>query len=60
MFSPFAGVGSEGYQSILEGRRFLGVELKPSYYRQARRNLEAAAAKMREVDLFGEVRCAAK
>ena len=60
VFSPFAGVGSEGYQSILEGRRFLGVELKPSYYRQARRNLEAAAAKMREVDLFGEVRCAAK
>ena len=60
VFSPFAGIGSEGYQSILEGRKFLGVELKPSYYRQAIKNLETAAAKMREVDLFGEVHCAAE
>jgi DNA modification methylase len=31
VLSPFGGVGSEGYQSILSGRRFVGVELKDSY-----------------------------
>ncbi|TQE95576.1 MAG: site-specific DNA-methyltransferase [Spiribacter salinus] len=40
--SPFAGIGSEGYVAIQERRRFIGVELKASYYRQAVANLEAA------------------
>ncbi len=35
VFSPFAGIGSEGYQSILCGRKFIGIELKESYYKQA-------------------------
>lgn len=39
VLSPFAGIGSEGYVSIQEGRRFVGAELKESYYRQAERNL---------------------
>lgn len=42
VLSPFAGIGSEGYVAIQEGRRFVGVELKESYYRQARKNLAAA------------------
>jgi DNA modification methylase len=42
VLSPFAGIGSEGYQSILAGRRFIGVELKQSYYNQAMRNLARA------------------
>jgi len=42
VFSPFAGIGSEGYQSLLEGRRFEGAELKPSYARAAVKNLKAA------------------
>jgi superfamily II DNA or RNA helicase len=42
VFSPFAGVGSEGYQAIKMGRRFLGSELKRSYWEQACRNLEQA------------------
>jgi DNA modification methylase len=42
VFSPFAGIGSEGYIAIEEGRRFLGVELKRSYWEQAIRNLRAA------------------
>jgi hypothetical protein len=42
VLSPFAGIGSEGYVSIEMGRRFVGVELKGSYYEQAARNLEAA------------------
>ena len=42
VFSPFAGIGSEGYQSIKMGRRFVGVELKESYFRQACLNLKSA------------------
>ncbi len=43
VFSPFAGIGSEGYVALQEGRRFVGAELKESYYRQALANLDAAA-----------------
>lgn len=39
VLSPFAGIGSEGYVSLKLGRRFVGVELKASYYRQAVANL---------------------
>ena len=42
VLSPFAGIGSEGYVSIQKGRRFVGVELKPSYFKQAAANLKAA------------------
>ena len=39
VLSPFAGIGSEGYQSLKMGRKFIGIELKDSYYNQAIRNL---------------------
>lgn len=39
VLSPFAGIGSEGWASLGIGRRFYGVELKESYYRQAAKNL---------------------
>jgi hypothetical protein len=39
VWSPFAGIGSEGFVALEMGRRFLGSELKPSYYQQACRNL---------------------
>ena len=42
VLSPFAGIGSEGYEALRFGRRFVGVELKESYYRQAARNLQQA------------------
>ena len=42
VFTPFMGVGSEVYGATICGRRGVGVELKPSYFRQAVRNLEAA------------------
>jgi hypothetical protein len=42
VWSPFAGIGSEGFVSLEMGRRFIGSELKPSYYRQAYKNLSAA------------------
>ena len=39
VFSPFAGIGSEGYVSLQRGRRFYGCELKDEYYRCAIKNL---------------------
>lgn len=42
VFSPFAGIGSVGYVALELGRRFVGSELKPSYYRQAAANLQKA------------------
>lgn len=44
VFTPFMGVGSEVYSAIMLGRKGVGAELKPSYYRQAVKNCEAAAA----------------
>lgn len=39
VLSPFMGIGSEGYVSLQMGRRFIGAELKRSYFDQAVRNL---------------------
>ena len=54
VLSPFAGIGSEGVGALRNGRRFIGVELKPAYYRVAVRNLSAAAARAIEGTLFDE------
>jgi DNA modification methylase len=42
VLSPFMGVGSEVFGAVSAGRRGLGIELKPSYYRQALKNLALA------------------
>lgn len=42
VFSPFAGIGSEGYVSLQKGRRFIGSELKRSYFDIACKYLEQA------------------
>jgi DNA modification methylase len=42
VLSPFAGIGSEGVSAVKLGRRFVGCELKPSYWRTAVRNLRGA------------------
>jgi DNA modification methylase len=52
VLSPFTGIGSEGYEAVKIGRRFVGVELKESYYRQAVKNLRAVEAEHVEQDLF--------
>lgn len=52
ILSPFAGIGSEGYVALEEGRRFVGMELKESYYRQACRNLETASKIQKQGPLF--------
>jgi DNA modification methylase len=42
VLSPFMGVGSEIYGAVCNGRRGIGIELKPSYYRQAVKNMAEA------------------
>lgn len=42
VLSPFAGIGSEGYEAVRLGRRFVGIELKRSYFDAACRNLARA------------------
>ena len=39
VLSPFMGIGSEGYESLLLRRRFIGIELKESYFREAVKTL---------------------
>ena len=46
VLTPFMGVGSEVYESVRLGRIGIGIELKPSYYVQAERNLAAVDEEM--------------
>jgi DNA modification methylase len=61
VFTPFMGVGSEVYGAVTLGRKGIGVELKPSYFKQALLNLEHAEqitksqATDRQQSLFGAV-----
>jgi DNA modification methylase len=55
VFSPFAGIGSEGYASLLLGRRFYGCEIKDEYIRAAKENCTKAVSKEHEqLGLFQE------
>jgi DNA modification methylase len=54
VYSPFAGIGSEGYKAIPMGRRFEGDELKFSYWKQAVANLRNAESAMEQDTLFKE------
>jgi DNA modification methylase len=42
VFTPFMGVGSEVYSPVSMGRKAIGIELKDSYFKQAKINLELA------------------
>jgi DNA modification methylase len=52
VLSPFAGIGSEGYEAVRLGRRYWGCELKPSYARVAVRNLQTADTLKTQGGLF--------
>lgn len=56
VLSPFTGIGSEGVTSLKLGRRFIGTELKESYWKQAARYLAAQDA---QDDLFARETVAA-
>jgi len=44
VLSPFMGIGSEGYVAMQTGRKFVGIELKESYFKQAEMNLDAVTS----------------
>jgi hypothetical protein len=48
VFSPFAGIGSEGYTALRLGRRFYGCELKPEYHAAALKNCERAIGELHD------------
>lgn len=52
VWSPFAGIGSEGYVAIQLGRKFIGAELKASYYQLAVKNLDSATTQ--QIDIFAD------
>lgn len=56
VLSPFMGIGSEGYVALKQRRRFVGIELKESYYRTAIANLRAAE-NAQQINLFTATSC---
>jgi len=52
VLTPFMGVGSEVYGSVINGRRGIGIELKPAYFKQAVLNLKSAADSVKEMALL--------
>lgn len=59
VLSPFMGIGSEGFVAVKCGRRYVGAELKESYFRQAVRNIGEMEAERADGDLFTPAECAA-
>jgi len=55
ILSPFAGIGSEGFESVKAGRGFVGIELKPEYFEVMVGNLQKAEAVANQPDLFSLV-----
>lgn len=55
VLTPFMGVGSEVYSAVRAGRRGIGAELKPSYYRQAVKNVADALTDPDELSWLTEV-----
>ena len=52
VLSPFMGIGSEGYVATALGRRFVGIELKRSYFEAAMRNLRRLAGAKKQPTIF--------
>lgn len=52
VLTPFMGIGSEVYVAAQKGRKGIGIELKPSYYQQAVKNLLEIEAAPKEASLF--------
>jgi DNA modification methylase len=51
--TPFLGIGSEVYAAVEMGRRGIGFELKPSYFKQAVKNLREAELRKSDASLLG-------
>ena len=55
VFTPFMGIGSEIYQSLIINRKAIGIELKESYYNQASKNAENAIKERKQSSLFTQI-----
>ena len=54
VLSPFMGIGSEGFMSLKHKRKFVGVELKETYWKQACKNLKSVEDQSATLFDFGE------
>ncbi len=54
IFDPFTGIGSTGYIALEQDRKFIGVELKPSYVQIARKNMERVLNQKTQATLFDD------
>lgn len=52
VLTPFMGVGSEVYSPVSMGRKAIGIELKDSYFKQAKINLELASSRFESGAVF--------
>ena len=52
VLSPFGGIASEGHEALKMDRRFIGIELKESYFNQAVKNLRSAEKDLKTESLF--------
>lgn len=52
ILTPFAGIGSEVYQSVLRNRKAIGIELKESYYDAAVKNCNNAIESKKQLSMF--------
>ena len=52
VLSPFMGIGSEGYQALKMNRKFIGIELKESYFNLACKNMELAIQESNQLSFF--------
>lgn len=52
VFTPFGGIGSEGYQSLLMDRKVISIELKPSYFKTKVQNCKNAIKLKQTATLF--------
>lgn len=59
ILSPFAGIGSEGHEAVRLGRRFVGVELKPEYWRVGVKNLREAERLSKAGDMLSLIEASA-
>jgi len=55
ILTPFMGIGSEAYQAVKLGRKAIGIELKPEYFKVACDNLRKAENELQVTDMFSEV-----
>jgi len=57
VLSPFMGIGSEGYMALKMGRKFVGIELKRSYYDMAIKNMKQSENDGRSQDMLYDGEC---